>query len=289
MTLADDPLLTVESATRLGAQHLQQVAEQPRREAQVLLADSLGVTPTWLQAHPEAELSKAAAEAFIRQLERRATGTPLPYVLGWWEFYGRRFRVTPQVLIPRPETELLVERGLTWLLRRPGEPRLLDVGTGSGCIAVSLAAGAPGCQAVATDLSSAALRIARANAEQHGVAARLALVQADLARGLAGSFDLVCANLPYLPTGELAQWDVSRWEPLPALDGGSGGTEVIRRLLPALPGLLCADGMALLEIGAGQEAQVLGSLAAALPGWRVQSIADLAGIPRVIELKRGEA
>jgi release factor glutamine methyltransferase len=289
MPLAADPLLTVESASRLGAQQLQQVAEQPRLEAQVLLADSLGVTRTWLQAHAEVELSKVAAETYVRQLARRETGAPLPYVLGWWEFFGRRFRVTPEVLIPRPETELLVERGLNWLLRLPGETRVLDVGTGSGCIAISLAAGALGCRAVATDLSMAALRIARENAEQHGVAPRLALVQADLVHGLAGSFDLVCANLPYLPTADLPQWNVTRWEPRPALDGGAGGTEIIRRLLPLLPGLLSADGVALLEIGAGQEERVLDSIEQALPRWRVESIADLAGIPRVIELKWGEA
>jgi len=281
--------LTVDSASRLGAQQLQRVAEQPRLEAQVLLADSLGVTRTWLLAHAEVELSKAAAGAFVRQLARREAGAPLPYVLGWWEFYGRRFRVSPEVLIPRPETEILVEHALHWLCRQPGEMRVLDVGTGSGCIAISLAAEAQRCRVVATDLSAAALHIARANAGQHGVAARLSLVQADLAGGVVGHFDLLCANLPYLPTAELSQWEVSRWEPRPALDGGDGGTAVIRRLLPALPGLLSAQGMALLEIGDGQAAQVLHSIEQALPGWRVQSVADLAGIPRVVELRWGEA
>jgi release factor glutamine methyltransferase len=288
MTLAAEPLLTIETASRQGARRLQRVAEQPRLEAQVLLADSLGVTRTWLQAHSEVELAIEAAQAYAGQLARREAGVPLPYVLGWWEFYGRRFRVTPDVLIPRPETEQLVERGLAWLRHRPGEPRVLDVGAGSGCIAVTLAAGEPRCRVVATDRSLAALQVAQSNAVQHGVAARLRLVQADLAVGLADGFDLVCANLPYLPTSELRQWEVSRWEPRSALDGGAGGTEVIRRLLPALPGILSSGGVALLEIGDRQAAEVVSAASQELPGWRVETIPDLAGFPRVIEVERGE-
>jgi len=287
MTPAVHPPPTVEAASRWGAQQLRRVAGHPRLEAQVLLADSLGVPRTWLQAHPEAELVEAAAEVYGSNLARRESGVPLPYVLGWWEFFGRRFRVTPQVLIPRPETETLVERGLHWLARRSGTSRVLDVGTGSGCIAVSLAAEVPHCHVVGTDLSAEALCVARENAAQHGVAARLDLVQVDLACGLVGGFDLLCANLPYLPTADLPRWRVSRWEPRPALDGGVAGTAVIRRLLPALPDLMSTSGVALLEIGDGQEELVRLAVEQALPGWRVRSIPDLAAIPRVIEVLRG--
>jgi len=287
MTLAAHPPPTIEAASRWGAHQLRRVAENPQLEAQVLLGDSIGVPRAWLQAHPEAELDEATAEVYAANLARRESGVPLPYVLGWWEFFGKRFHVTPQVLIPRPETETLVERGLHWLARRTGTSCVLDIGTGSGCIAISLAAEVPDCHVVGTDLSAAALRVARENASQHGVTARLDWVQADLAFGLVGGFDLLCANLPYIPTADLPRWQVSRWEPRPALDGGVDGTAVIQRLLPTLPDLLSMSGVALLEIGDGQEEQVLYAVEQALPGWMARSIPDLAAIPRVIEILRG--
>lgn len=287
MALAAQASQTVAGALRLGEAHLHAVAEQPRLEAQVLLADALEVSRTWLQAHPEAVLPEGVARTYAGRVAHRETGTPLPYVLGWWEFYGRRFRVTPEVLIPRPETELLVERGLSSLLHHTGGPRLLDIGTGSGCIAVTLAAEIADCCVIATDISPTALRLARANAWQHNVGARLMMVQTDLAAGLSGPFDLVCANLPYLATAELPQWEVSRWEPRVALDGGTGGIETIRRLLPELSALLAEEGMALLEIGDRQLAQVLDCVEQALPGWCAEYVPDLSGIPRVIQLQRG--
>jgi release factor glutamine methyltransferase len=289
MTLALHPPPTLDSALRWGARQLRRVAEQPQLEAQVLLADTLGVERTWLLAHPEAELGEIPAGVYRGNLARRADGVPLPYVLGWWEFYGRRFRVTPHVLIPRPETETLVEHGLDWLTRRAGPSRVLDIGTGSGCIGVSLAVEAPNALVVATDLSAAALGVARENAARHGVGPRLSLVRADLAAGLAGGFDLLCANLPYLPTAELPRWAVSRWEPRKALDGGAGGTQVIERLLPTLPNLISPSGMALLEIGEGQDGRLLGAVGQTLPGWRARPIPDLAGVPRVIEIQRDGA
>lgn len=289
MTSASDTPLTIDTALRLGASSLGAVADQPRLEAQVLLAAALQVEKTWLFAHPEAQLEPEAAAHFLAQLSRRANGDPLPYVLGWWEFFGRRFRVTPEVLIPRPETEGLVERALVWMRRWPAAARVLDSGTGSGCIAISIAAEAPGCRVVACDLSLAALRVARSNAERHGVAARVDLVRADLALGLAAEFDLVCANLPYLPAVELQHWEASRWEPRSALDGGPDGLSVISRLLLLLPHLLAAQGVALLEIGAGQSQAVLERMRSSLPGWMAEVNADLAGVPRVIELRRGQA
>ena len=286
MRPSDRTVWTVETAARAGARQLDSVAEEPRLEAQVLLAESLGVPRTWLQAHPEDELGEAICADFFQRLARREAGVPLPHILGWWEFHSRRFRVTPDVLIPRPETEILVERGLSWLQRHAASGRVLDVGTGSGCIAVTLAASVPACRVIATDLSPAALHVARHNCAQHQVERRVALAQADLACGLSGRFDLICANLPYIPNAELHRWEVSRWEPRLALDGGTNGTEAIRRLLPSLAYLLSAEGIALLEIGAGQAAEMFGIIESALPGWRAGTIPDLAGIPRVIELSR---
>jgi release factor glutamine methyltransferase len=286
MRASERTVWTIETAAHAGARQLDRVADEPRLEAQVLLADSLGVPRTWLPAHPEAELGESICNDFFGRLARREAGVPLPHILGWWEFHGRRFRVTPDVLIPRPETEILVECGLSWLQRHAATGRVLDVGTGSGCIAVSLAASVHACRVIATDLSLAALHVARQNCVQHHVERRVALAQADLAFGMCGRFDLVCANLPYIPNAELHQWEVSRWEPRLALDGGMHGTEAIRRLLPSLVDLLSAEGIALLEIGAGQAAEVFEIIESALPGWRAVMIPDLAGIPRVIELSR---
>ncbi len=236
-----------------------------------------------LLTHPEQPVEAEAVQRLWRQVDRVAAGEALPYVLGWWEFFGRRFRVAPSVLIPRPETELLVGQALGFLGSR--SPALgIDVGTGSGCIAVTLAAQCPGLRMVATDISPIALRIAGENARLHGVADRLQFVACDLAVPLSMRFDLVCANLPYVPRSRLAQLEVARREPLLALDGGDDGLLLIRRLLAALPRLLAPDGMALLEIDETQgEASV--ALARELGVGLVDVRQDLSGRDRLLRIQ----
>ena len=165
----------------------------------------------------------------MRNLARLESGQPLPYVLGAWEFYGLTFELTPDVLIPRPETELLVEQALEWLADRPAPLLAADVGTGSGCIAISLAVHAPQLRLLASDLSWPALQVARSNLARHRVEGQISLLQCDLLPPLSLPFDLLVANLPYIPSPVLPGLKLSLSEPPLALDGGLDGLDFIRR------------------------------------------------------------
>jgi release factor glutamine methyltransferase len=207
----------------------------------------------------------------------------LAYVLGECEFFGRPFEVTRDVLIPRPESELLVEAGLEFLRRRP-DPVAADVGTGSGCLAVSLAAECETVRVVASDVSRAALRVAERNARQHAVRVRVSLVQADLLPPGRIRFDLVCANLPYIPRPRLSSLEVARREPRLALDGGSDGLKLLGRLIRQLALRLADGGRALLELDEGQAERLRPLLARRLPGWHAGLRRDLAGRERLLVL-----
>lgn len=263
-------------------------SETPGLDGQVLLGHVLGRPRAWLLAHPEARLSPAELDTLEQYTARLEQGEPLPYVLGHWEFYGLDFLVSPAVLIPRPETELLVEQALAWLAVHPGPRLAVDVGTGSGCIAVSLAVHAPGLTVVAVDISLAALRIVQANARRHGVASRVLCLQADLLPPFVRPCDLLAANLPYIPAGEVPGLRVSRWEPLLALSGGADGLDLISGLLAAAPGRVASGGRILLEIGAsespaaGQGPAVAALARAAFPSASVQVLPDLAGKNRLV-------
>jgi release factor glutamine methyltransferase len=268
---------------------LQSVSLEPGLEAELLLADTLGRDRTWVLAHPEAGLEAEPAARFRMRLGRLLAGEPLPYVLGWWEFYGRRFQLTPDVLIPRPETELLMEAALTYLASRPDHRRAADIGSGSGCLAVSLACEVGDLRLVATDLSREALLVAQSNARDHGVQGRIGFVQADLLGALTGPLDLVCANLPYIPTSTLLGLAVGRREPRLALDGGEDGMHLIRRLLRQLEGVLAQGGQALLEIEAGGGEAALAASASAAPDAHLQLRQDLSGHDRLLVIEREAA
>ncbi|MDX1503562.1 MAG: peptide chain release factor N(5)-glutamine methyltransferase [Thermoanaerobaculia bacterium] len=255
----------------------------PPREAALLLARTLGVSEASLMAHPERPVAAAAAARFRELLARRLEGEPVAYLLGVREFYGRSFRVDRRVLIPRPETELLVETALS--LPLPGTPSILDVGTGSGAIALTLALELPAARVTATDLSPAALAVAAGNAR--ALEAPVGLVAADLAAGLLlERFDLVASNPPYVGRHEAAGMsrEILDFEPERALFADDGGRRVIRRLLAGLDGL-GRGAWLLLEIGAGQAAAVE-KLARRSPFDLVEIRLDLAGIPRVALLRR---
>ena len=268
---------------------LSAVSETAVLDAQVLLAHILDKPRTWVVAHPEAEIPPEAQERLNAAVQRLADGEPLPYILGFWEFYARRFEVTSQVLIPRPETELLVEHALCWLRQFPFRRWAADVGTGSGCIAVSLAAEIRDLQVVATDISLPALRVARRNAIRHGVHERVHLLQCDLLPlpppGFAHRrFDLICANLPYIPGSLLPELKVARYEPRLALDGGEDGLSLIRRLLRLAPAWLAPGGMLLLEIEASQGPAVLSLAYDLFESARIHLHTDHAGKDRLLEV-----
>lgn len=257
-----------------------------RRDAETLLLHLLGQNRAWLLAHPEAPLSADQLSAFDRLVARRATGEPLQYIVGHQEFYGLDLDVTPAVLIPRPETELLVEAVLSWargLPKSTAPMRLLDVGTGSGAIALAIAAHLPHAAITATDLSTAALAVAQRNTTRLGYAARLTFLESDLLAALpspAHPFDAIVSNPPYVPQPDAAtlQREVRDFEPHAALFAGPDGLDIYRRLIPQAHAALRPGGLLALEFGFGQHPQ----LATLLHGWpNLRFRDDLAGIPRI--------
>jgi release factor glutamine methyltransferase len=219
-------------------------------------------------------------------ITRRAAREPIAYIVGHREFWGLDFEVTPDVLIPRPETEFIVEEAVS-IASRTLTRRIIDVGTGSGCLAVALAVEFPAARVVATDVSPAALDIAGRNADRHNVGGRISFVQSDLLERVEGTAQLIASNPPYVPDGAAAalQPEVARYEPSGALYAGADGLAVIRRLLAAGPRCLADDGWLVVEFGFGQAAAV--RAAAAEAGWQVARLrADLQGIPRVAVLRR---
>jgi release factor glutamine methyltransferase len=261
--------------------------EEARAEARLLLRHVTGLSPEALVAEPDRRLEAEAAARFEALLARRAAREPMAYILGEREFWSLPLFVGPGVLVPRPETETLVEAALEAFPDRTAPLRILDLGTGSGCLLLALLREYPNASGVGVDRSAEALAHATLNARRHGLADRALLVRGDWGRGLAESFELIVANPPYVASGELAELapEVARYEPRAALDGGADGLDAYRAILPDLPRLLAPAGVACLEIGAGQ-ATALAALAE-VGGFRVAVRPDLAGIPRCLVLRRG--
>ncbi len=254
-----------------------------RLEAELLLGHALGCSRTRLLAHPETPIDAALAAGFEALVARRAEAEPMAYVLGEREFYGRTFKVDRRALIPRPETELLVDLGLA-AMKRFSEPRVVEIGTGCGAVAISLALEA-GCTVTATDLSSEALQLARENAR--GLYANVRLVQADLLRGLREPIDVLLANLPYVPSQRDLPRDVRDYEPHLALFGGTRGTELIERLLHEATGVLAPRGELCVELDEEEQAQPIAAVARELYGGAVVNIEqDAGGYDRVVRVQR---
>jgi release factor glutamine methyltransferase len=254
-----------------------------RRDAELLLLHVLGRDRAWLITHSDETLTAAQAATYHGWLARRAAQEPVQYIVGEQEFWGLRLRVTADVLIPRPETEHLVEAALE-LLPEGEAVRVADIGTGSGAIAIALAVSRPRAQVTALDLSAAALQIARENAALHGVAERVRLVESDLLAAVRGErFAMIVSNPPYVPGGEDLEPQVRDFEPHTALFAGAEGLDVYKRLIPEAAEALEPGGWLLMEIGHGQRA----ALAELLRGWdEVRFVDDLQGIPRVAVAKR---
>ena len=281
---------TVGEAVRAAQRRLQAAGVTTAGlDAQVLLGHTLGVGRAWLIAHPEAVLTPDQAEAFERLVQGREARRPVAYLTGRREFYGLDFVVDEQVLVPRPETELLVERAVAlvqaWRARRGAWPRVVDVGTGSGAIGVSLAVAVPALPLVdLVDASPEALAVARANAERHGVADRLRFWQGDLLAPLPAPVDLVLANLPYIEADVIPTLAPEvRHEPRLALDGGPDGLDPFRRLFAQAPAHVTPGAALLLEIGAAQ-GRAVSELAQVLHPQTVTVHPDLAGLDRLVEV-----
>jgi release factor glutamine methyltransferase len=254
----------------------------------VLLAHALGRERSWLYAHPENLLSPHQLSLYQSLVSRRARREPVAYLTGHKEFFGLDFVVTPDVLIPRPETEHLVEWALQLAVAIPSPLTMADVGTGSGAIAVTLAVRLAQAVVVATDTSSAALAVTQRNAGCHGVAGRIHCVQGDLLAPLIGRFHLIVANPPYLSHADLAAAppEVANWEPRAALDGGPDGLAVIRHLLAMASDRLHPNGALLVEIGASQGPEVFSLARRHFPQAKVEIARDYAGLDRLLVVRQ---
>jgi release factor glutamine methyltransferase len=256
--------------------------------AQALLAHVVGRGRVWLFAHGEEIISPEDAQCFADLIARAAQGEPLAHLVGEREFYGLPFCVTPDVLIPRPETEALVDVVLDWAKEKNiAASRIVDVGTGSGAIAITLAIRLPAARVSAVEVSWAALSIARQNAIRHGVAGRIGFVLGDLLNAAVGPFDVIAANLPYINAEELTALEVGRWEPRVALNGGEDGLCLIRRMLDQVPARLAPGGLLVLEMGSDQGDRVGDLCRRKFPGARVDKLADLAGLDRIVKVETG--
>jgi release factor glutamine methyltransferase len=275
-------------------------SESPRLDAEVLLAEALGCQRIELYTRFEDVPSDQQRTAFRELVRRRAEGTPVAYLVGRREFYSLSFRVTPDVLIPRPETELLVVavldlvKGMSSGTSNPQSlipnPSIADVGTGSGVIAVCLAKHLPSSRVTAIDVSPAALAVAQDNAKKHGVADRIEFVESDLFVSLPGGrqYDFVVSNPPYVKADEWEKLppDVSKFEPRIALLAGPKGTEVIERLIPQAAERLRPGGHLLMEISPTIHDTVLGLLKADGRLELAPTIKDLARLPRIVQARR---
>ena len=253
----------------------------PRREARLLLAHSFGKSVEWLVAHDDERIETPAP--FENAVRRREAREPLSHILGEREFWSLRFQVNASVLDPRPDSETLVAAVLAQYPEPDTVVKIADLGTGSGCLLLSILSERPGAEGVGVDISESALSIARENAQRFGLAARANFIQSDWESRLDGTFDIVVSNPPYIPTAAIDDLapEVARFEPRGALDGGADGLDAYRHIAAVLPRILKPNGLVALEIGQGQDASVTRILRDG--GIRIVGLEkDLAGIPRCV-------
>lgn len=290
MTGDEDTLSIAEAAGEAAEALRLSGVPEARREAASLLAYAVSRERAFLLTHPEHLLAPSDVSRFRQMVARRAAGEPLQYIVGRQDFFGLEFEVTPDVLIPRPETELLVETALDLLDTGDEPPLVCDVGTGSGCISIAILHESVRARAVGLDISPRALRVAARNAARHNVAARLRLIASDCFAALDSAqprFAMIVSNPPYVAEDALngLQREVRDHEPRVALTPGADGLRIIRRLLKDAPRHLLPGGHLLLEIGFDQHAAITQSIETRL--WTLLDIhRDLQGIPRIVALKK---
>ena len=267
---------------------------EPRRDANLLLGFVLNRDRAFLIAHSHDSLLGETSELFLNLISRRAKGEPIQYLTGKQEFFGLEFEVSTDVLIPRPETEILVEAALE-ILKGKENPYICDVGTGSGCIPISLLKNLENASAVALDISPEAIKVAERNAEKHGVSDRIEFYESDVFAVFSNpqiairnpQFEVIVSNPPYIPNKDLPGLprEVRSFEPHPALFGGVTGLEIVQELLTGAPRFLCENGFLLFEIGYTQGEAVRRMIDPEI--WRLRDVLDdLQGIPRIVVLQR---
>lgn len=279
--------MTIAEAIEMGAARLREEAiSDPKREASLLLRLALKRDAAFLYAHPEYRLNAVEAILYKAVVKRRAAHEPFQYISGTQEFYGLDFAVTPDVLIPRPETEILVEAAID-ALKEIDQPTFCEIGVGSGCISVATLANVPNATAVGVDVSEKALAVAGSNAEINGVSNRLDLRISNIFENVPKeSFDAVVSNPPYVPESDIEGLpsEVRLFEPHTALDGGDDGLDIVRRIVNESPKYLKPHGFLFLEIGWNQSEKVKTMLANDV--WQqVNLLPDLQGIPRIVTAK----
>lgn len=260
-------------------------SESPYLDSLVLLSHITGLSKSKLLANPDPILSSQQEIQLQQSLDQLKAGTPLPYLIGEWEFFQYKFKVNPDVLIPRPETEGLVELTLDWLRENPQSRRCLEIGTGCGCIAISLAKNIPDLKITATDISGKALQVARKNAHHHQVGDRISFQERDLLEGTQGIVDLIVANLPYIPTEKLRSLPIFTKEPVLALDGGHDGLVYITRVLKNARHYLKPGGAIFLELDEDTGAAALALAHEVWPGKTLILKQDLAGNDRYLSVQ----
>jgi len=264
---------------------LQGVTEFPSVEINSIVAYALQKDKAWIAAHPETSLNQTQLTYLEQAVERLIQGEPLAYITGTQAFFGLDLIVNNHVLIPRPETELMVELAVDWLNKNTGRSRIADVGTGSGAIAVTLADQRSDLQITATDISAQALSVAKANAARHHVTEQIKFLQTDLLNGIETRFDLILANLPYIPTQTLAGLSALGYEPRSALDGGADGLNLIRKLITTMEKKLLPKACVFLEIQYNQGVEVTQIAARQFPRANISVHQDLASLPRVVKIQ----
>jgi release factor glutamine methyltransferase len=282
---------TTRELIKHGCEKLVASSTSAMLDSQVLLAHLTNKSRTWLLAHPEAIVTTDIENQYYDSIDQMIAGVPLPYIISQWEFYGMSFKLTPDTLIPRPETELIVEHALSWARSHSGDNTVLDIGTGSGCIAIALAKYCPNFHVTALDISHPALIIASHNARVHQVQNRVQFFQADLRvpfpllTDQAHRFDIICSNPPYIPSQQLTKLPVSQFEPRNALDGGQSGVELISALLTQAVMLLKQDGLFLMEINSSHAEMAVSLTAEHFQGAVIQLKEDLAGKERLVVIE----
>jgi len=258
--------------------------EEPLTSIYAILEKNTGSSREWLLANPQFSFSELVLSTLNKDVADLKNGKPLAYILGNWDFFGLSFSITPAVLIPRPETELLVETALDILSHKRPSPLVADIGTGSGCIATAIAKHRSDAHIIATDISFSALDVANRNIHRHAVEEQVHLLQTDLLNGLQARFNMLCANLPYIPTYTLQGLPVVRYEPSLALDGGQDGLNIIRRLFGQAQQHLTEHGSLLFEMQFDQTAALCKLADLHFPGAEVIMKRDLSGHDRLLEV-----